>query len=194
MTLKGTLLGTISYMSPEQARGELVDERSDIFSFGSVLFEMICGRKAFAGRSHEETIEAILRSQPPRLRALTGAAPRKIDELVSACLRKNPSERPRSSVVLAAIRRMTAGHRPKSPVLAVILWEFAHCWGDFGPLKIITFRNLSDVAIPVTGNAGQESEPAFSPMANTSHTPGRDSSEAISISMSEHGRLVRSSA
>jgi eukaryotic-like serine/threonine-protein kinase len=161
MTLRGTVLGTISYMSPEQARGERVDERSDVFSFGSVLFEMISGRKAFAGRSHEETIEAILHSQPPRLHA--GAAPRKIDELVSACLRKNPSERPRSSDVLAAIRRMTAGHRLKLPVLAVIALGICIVLAGLWTIENHKTPESTDVATPVTGNAGLESEPAFSP-------------------------------
>jgi eukaryotic-like serine/threonine-protein kinase len=163
MTLKGTLLGTISYMSPEQARGEPVDERSDIFSFGSVLFEMISGRKAFAGRSHEETIEAILHSHPQRLRALSGANPRKIDELVAACLRKNSSERPRSSEVLAAIVRMRAGHRLKLPVLAVILLGVCTLLAGLWTIENHNTPESIDVATPLTGNAGQESEPAFSP-------------------------------
>ena len=163
MTLMGTVLGTISYMSPEQARGEPVDERSDIFSFGSVLFEMISGRKAFAGSNHEETIEAILHSRPPRLHAFPRAAPHKIDELVSACLRKNPSERPRSSDVLAAIRRMTAGHRLKLPFLAVIASAICILLAGLWTIENHKTPESIDVATPVTGNAGLESEPAFSP-------------------------------
>ena len=68
-TERGTVLGTVGYMSPEQARGERADERSDIFSFGCVLYEMVSARRAFTGDSRIETLHAILKESPPDLAA-----------------------------------------------------------------------------------------------------------------------------
>ena len=64
-TAAGLVLGTVGYMSPEQARGELADHRADIFSFGAVLYEMLSGQRAFQGNSPVETLSAILKEQPP---------------------------------------------------------------------------------------------------------------------------------
>ena len=66
-------MGTVGYMSPEQVRGEAVDHRSDIFSFGAVLFEMLSGRRAFRGASAAETMNAILKQDPPELSETGGA-------------------------------------------------------------------------------------------------------------------------
>ena len=73
-TERGTVLGTVGYMSPEQARGERADERSDIFSFGCVLYEMVSARRAFSGNSRIETLHAILKDNPPDLATSPAAA------------------------------------------------------------------------------------------------------------------------
>ena len=89
----GTVLGTIGYMSPEQVRGHKVDHRSDIFSFGVVLYEMLTGRRAFQGDSAVETMNAILKEDPP-LTADSGSAIRPpLDRIVLHCLEKSPDER-----------------------------------------------------------------------------------------------------
>jgi len=72
-TRRGTVIGTAAYMSPEQAQGAVVDARSDIFSFGAVLYEMATGRRAFSGSTTMSTIASVLRDDPPRVSTVTGA-------------------------------------------------------------------------------------------------------------------------
>jgi serine/threonine-protein kinase len=92
-TIEGTVLGTVAYMSPEQAEGRPVDARSDIFSFGAVLYEMISGRRAFHGDSVMSTLAAILRDQPAPLRGHVRDIPSELDSLVMRCLEKSPDRR-----------------------------------------------------------------------------------------------------
>jgi serine/threonine protein kinase len=92
LTVEGTILGTVSYMSPEQAQGKSVDPRSDIFSFGVVLYEMATGRKAFAGDSMISTLSAILRDEAEPMGEIAGVAP-ELDQLVHRALRKAPADR-----------------------------------------------------------------------------------------------------
>jgi len=92
-TAEGIIMGTVSYMSPEQASGKPVDARSDIFSFGVVLFEMLTGRRPFQGESTAELLSAILRDDPPSLRDLAPGVPREIERIVNRCLRKDPGRR-----------------------------------------------------------------------------------------------------
>jgi serine/threonine protein kinase len=82
-TLAGTILGTAAYMSPEQAEGKLADARSDVFSFGAVLYEMLCGRRAFEGESAISTMAAVLREEPRRL-----DGPPALERVVMRCLEK----------------------------------------------------------------------------------------------------------
>ena len=92
-TEAGTILGTVGYMSPEQVSGETADARSDIFSFGSVLYEMLTGRRAFGGASPGQTLAAILRDQPPDIAASGVQLPVGLDRIVTRCLQKNNDER-----------------------------------------------------------------------------------------------------
>ncbi len=87
LTQEGTILGTLQYMAPEQLESKPVDARTDIFAFGAVLYEMVAGRKAFAGQTQASVMGAILRSEPPPL------APAGLDRLVRRCLAKDPDER-----------------------------------------------------------------------------------------------------
>jgi len=90
MTEKGTVLGTAGYMSPEQVRGEVVDHRSDLFSFGVILYEMLGGKRAFAGVSSVEVMSAILKDDPPELPA---SVPPTCDRIVRRCLQKDRERR-----------------------------------------------------------------------------------------------------
>ena len=89
----GSVLGTVGYMSPEQVRAQPVDHRSDIFSFGSVLYEMLSGRRAFRGDSAVETMSAILKEDPPDLSETNRSLPPALERIVSHCLEKNREER-----------------------------------------------------------------------------------------------------
>ena len=89
-TEEGMIVGTASYMSPEQAQGEKVDTRSDIFSFGTVLYEMLTGRRLFARDTQAQSLAAILDSEPPPLPA---EIPRELERVVARCLRKDVDHR-----------------------------------------------------------------------------------------------------
>lgn len=93
LTLEGSIIGTASYMSPEQAQGHKVDARSDIFSFGVVLYEMITGVRAFQGESALSTLLAILRDQTKPVAELAPGAPPQIEHLIQRCLGKKPDDR-----------------------------------------------------------------------------------------------------
>ena len=93
LTAEGTILGTMHYMSPEQLEGKEADARSDIFSFGAVLYEMATGKRAFDGKSQASLIASIMASEPPAMSAIQPMAPAPLDRLVRKCLRKDPDER-----------------------------------------------------------------------------------------------------
>jgi predicted ATPase len=101
ITQQGTIVGTVGYMSPEQATGGEVDFRSDQFSFGSVLYEMVTGFPAFRKRTHAETMAAILRDEPERLGSRMLQAPPPFLWIVDRCLAKDPKERYASTHDLA---------------------------------------------------------------------------------------------
>jgi hypothetical protein len=92
-TEPGVILGTIGYMSPEQVKGKPADARSDIFSFGAILYEMLAGRRAFQGESAAETMSAILREDPPEISVTNQNVPPALDRIVRHCLEKSPEQR-----------------------------------------------------------------------------------------------------
>jgi serine/threonine protein kinase len=93
LTVEGSIIGTVSYMSPEQAQGRKVDTRSDIFSFGVVLYEMVTGRRAFAGENAISTLSSILRDEARPIAEVAPDVPPQIEQLVRRCLRKSPDDR-----------------------------------------------------------------------------------------------------
>ncbi len=108
-TTPGAIVGTVGYMSPEQVRGQPVDHRSDIFAFGRVFYEMLSGRRAFAGESQADTLSAILKEEPPAVSEQgRGIAP-VVDRIVRRCLEKRPGERFQSAHDLAFALEATGG-------------------------------------------------------------------------------------
>ena len=97
----GSVVGTAGYMSPEQVRGEKVDHRSDIFSFGSVLYEMVSGKRAFKGDTSVETMNAILKEEPPAPSESGRPIPPSLERTVAHCLEKRPEDRFQSARDLA---------------------------------------------------------------------------------------------
>jgi eukaryotic-like serine/threonine-protein kinase len=100
-TEPGVVMGTVGYMSPEQVKGELADARSDIFSFGAVLYEMLTGARAFSGGSAAETMSAILRDDPPKPSGTFPGVAASLDRIVRRCLEKSRQERFQSASDLA---------------------------------------------------------------------------------------------
>jgi serine/threonine protein kinase len=106
MTMPGTILGTVGYMSPEQARGRAADARSDIFSLGAVMYELFSGHRAFGGESPADVLSAVLKSDPPEL---PSSVPPGARQIVDRCLDKDPACRFQSSQDLAFALRAVAG-------------------------------------------------------------------------------------
>src|SRR5215510_826534 len=105
----GTVMGTVGYMPPEQLKGQTVDHRADIFSFGAILYEILSGKRAFRGDSMAETISAILREDPPDLSETNKTISPALERVVRHCLEKNPAERFHSARDLAfALEALTA--------------------------------------------------------------------------------------
>lgn len=93
LTMEGSILGTLHYMSPEQLDGKPADARSDVFSFGATLYEMVSGRRPFDADSQASVIGAILKDAPAPLRAIEPGIPRRLDRVVRTCLAKDPEDR-----------------------------------------------------------------------------------------------------
>jgi serine/threonine protein kinase/Tol biopolymer transport system component len=100
-TSPGVVMGTVGYMSPEQVKGQAADHRSDLFSFGTILYEMLSGKRAFHGDSSVETMSAILKEDPPELTETNRAVPPALERIVRHCLEKNPDERFQSASDIA---------------------------------------------------------------------------------------------
>src|SRR5215470_6813787 len=93
LTEEGTILETAAYMSPEQADGKPVDSRSDVFSFGSLLYEMATGQRAFSGGSKLSSLSAVLYKDPQPASQAVAEVPRELDRVIARCLKKDPERR-----------------------------------------------------------------------------------------------------
>jgi len=135
LTAEGTILGTLQYMTPEQLEGKEADARTDIFAFGTVLYEMTTGRKAFSGASQASLISAIMSSEPPSLSTLQPMTPPALDRIVKTCLAKDPEDRWQTARDMALQLRwlLEVGSRPeiaarpaaRRGVRAAIPWAIA---------------------------------------------------------------------
>jgi eukaryotic-like serine/threonine-protein kinase len=121
-TAEGTLVGTAAYMSPEQAQGKALDERSDIFSFGAILYELLSGRRAFEGNSFLETLTAVAHREPNPLQSPAV-------NIVKRCLAKDPAQRFQSAAELkTALEQCPTRHVEQPPSIAVL--PFANMSAD----------------------------------------------------------------
>jgi eukaryotic-like serine/threonine-protein kinase len=169
-TEEGTIAGTAAYMSPEQAEGKAVDGRSDIFSFGSVLYEMITGRRAFPGDSVASTLAAVLTKEPEPPSLLVEGVPHDLERIMLRCLRKDPARRFQFMADLkveldelrqdeAPVRARSSRGRLAASAAAVLLLAAGGWWllrRASPPLP------LPSVA-PLTTLPGTERNPSFSP-------------------------------
>jgi len=182
-TDEGTILGTASYMSPEQASGKPVDARSDIFSFGSVLYEMVTGQRAFQGDSKMSTLAAILNQEPKSVREIARAVPHDLEKIIKRCLRKEPSRRSQSmadvKVALEELKeesdsgKLAAAPASQRGRRRSLLWGAALLALLGAVAAAVWFsRSHSGVpeeplaAVPLTSYPGYEGEPSFSPDGN----------------------------
>src|SRR5262249_40770368 len=127
-TGQGVLLGTLGYMSPEQCRGAAVDARSDLFSFGAVLYEMLSGRRAFRGETTADTISAILKEEPPDLSATNRDIPPMLERIVHHCLEKDPAARFQSAPHIAFALESLSTATSTAPMLATAAPKSRKSW------------------------------------------------------------------
>ena len=181
-TEEGMIVGTLSYMSPEQAEGKKVDARSDIFSFGALLYEMVSGQKAFEGDSKLSTLAAILNQEPKPISQLVADVPPDLEKIINRCLRKDPGRRfqhmgdvkveleelkeDSGSSTLAGTppavrpaRRMWVGAGAALVVVAVAVAVWLFRGSDIKPAA-------APEVVPLTSYAGFERSPSFSPDGN----------------------------
>lgn len=193
-TEKGTVLGTVGYMSPEQVRGEAVGARSDIFSFGAVFYEMLTGKRAFTRDSASETLAAILRDDPPEIgSSSTRALSLGLRRILDHCLDKDINQRFHdaqdlafalesalddsgnpSARVLPAIRTPMA---QRLPMLGAFMAGGLLVGGLLALLRPASSQASSPVAVRFLTNSGRDTSPAASPdgrtLAFTSHRDGQ---------------------
>jgi Tol biopolymer transport system component/serine/threonine protein kinase len=184
LTEDGRILGTSHYMSPEQAQGQAVDARSDIFSLGIVFYEMLTGHRPFAGDTPAAVLASILKEVPAELSVTRSGIPRELSRLVRRCLVKDPSRRLQSAVdlrnELAELKReLDSGElirtAPQTPTsrFAMVKTAFATAAAiGFVALIIVGVRNRADPSasrlalehpLQVTSAAGVEERPTWSP-------------------------------
>ncbi len=121
-TMEGIIMGTAPYMAPEQAEGKPLDERSDVFSFGAVLYEMLSGNRAFRGKSTAAVLSAVLRDDPLPLEA-----PAELQGIVGRCLAKQPRDRfPGMTEIRVALERISNQPAQEQPSIAVLPSARAH--------------------------------------------------------------------
>ncbi|MBI3425684.1 MAG: serine/threonine-protein kinase [Acidobacteria bacterium] len=149
LTNPGMVMGTVGYMSPEQVRGQEVDHRSDIFSFGMILYEMLSGKRPFSGASMADVMSAILKDEPPELSETNAKINPALDKLVRHCLEKQPELRFQSARDLGFALEAVAAHASwpsgaqLSEVTGVVTDQTGSKWriglGQFGWLAAAIF-------------------------------------------------------
>jgi len=181
-TTPGMIVGTVAYMSPEQAEGRPLDARSDIFSFGAVLYEMVTGRRAFQGNSRLATLTAILREEPKPASQIAEGLPRELERIIARCLRKDPERRfqamPDLKVALEELKEeSTSGTLDVATVPQRrrrwrLAWTVAFLAGA-GVVSTLWFVRPATkapeppmTAVPLITYPGLDGEPTFSPDGN----------------------------
>jgi Tol biopolymer transport system component len=181
VTAEGTIVGTVAYMSPEQAEGKKIDARSDIFSFGAMLYEMVTGQRPFRGTTTISVLAAILREEPKPPAALAEAIPRELERIILRCLRKDPARRfqsmadlrvaldeVREELATGATSQVATPAMPKRSRLGWILAMAACVAAGAGGAWWLAARDSgpadSDYLVrPLTTYSGIEQYPALSP-------------------------------
>jgi eukaryotic-like serine/threonine-protein kinase len=139
-TASGFLIGTVEYMAPEQLQGGSVDQRTDIFALGMVLYEMATGRHPFVGRTPTSTIANILKDDPGPITQRDAVAPKELERIVHRCLRKSPLERyPSAGSLLGDLVSLRGSSRQNPGRRAMPAW---------GPLQLPRFSSPGMWRVP----------------------------------------------
>ena len=179
-TEEGKIVGTVAYMSPEQAEGKKVDARSDIFSFGSVLYEMVTGKQAFHADTKASTLAAILKDNPQPASQLVDGLPREVEKLISRCLRKEVNQRFQHmddvKIVLEELKEESesgvlgaaavAKTKPRRRLTWALSVAAALVIATVGVWLVRSKQEVPEVplvAVPLTSYAGDEEWPTLSP-------------------------------
>ena len=184
---EGAIVGSVPYMSPEQAEGKPVDARSDIFSFGAVLYEMVTGQRAFRGESKISTLAAIVVKDPPPAGEISSSTPPELERLIARCLRKDVNRRSQNmadvKLALEELRDESESGKLARPAAAAHagtrrwVWPAVACvamaaaafiWGYFNFPELHRKVRIWFVCRQTTGTA-TASRP-FRPMADSSPT------------------------
>jgi Tol biopolymer transport system component len=182
-TEQGTILGTVAYMSPEQADGKKVDARSDIFSFGVVLYEMVTGQRAFQGDSKLSTLAAILYKEPQPASEIMPGIPGDLERIISRCLRKDRARRFQhmadlkvalqelkedsdSGKLVRAPPPRRGHHRSLTWVAALLALFVAAAVASWFHRPRPEVPDEPQFAVPLTSYAGYEGQASFSPDGN----------------------------
>jgi serine/threonine protein kinase/WD40 repeat protein len=184
-TAEGTIVGTVAYMSPEQAQGDKLDTRSDVFSFGAVLYEMVTGARPFQGDKDISTLTAILRDEPKQPSVIAPDTPPELERIIARCLRKQPERRYQAiadvRIALEDLKLESESGQVKRPLAATSrnrlrLWQAVSAVSvviavaavaGWWMARAASARDSSNWRIrPVTWDIGMEGEPALSPDGN----------------------------
>jgi len=196
MTVPGTILGTVAYMSPEQAEGRALDRRTDIFSLGVVFYEMITGKRPFEGKSAIDTLHSIINSEPQPARDLNIQLPIEVEDLLAKSLAKDPAERyqhagdfeldlRRFKRALESGSLLSARVQPQTGIakggISLLWWIAAAAvllsaliigyWvtrdARVAPVPLAATTLTQATLFPLTVDAGFEGEPTFAPDGQT---------------------------
>jgi len=192
-TTPGVIMGTVSYMSPEQARGEKLDQRTDIFSLGVVLYEMVTSKRPFDGKSAIDTLHAIINQEPPSITKLNSQLPPELGDILAKALAKEPPERYQhagdfeldlrrfkralESNTLISTHTLAVPEKKRIPRVSA-LWLVVAALMVFSATAVAWLRGRSSASkravalenvtlTPLTTDPGYEGEPTFSPDGQT---------------------------
>jgi serine/threonine protein kinase/WD40 repeat protein len=180
LSVPGTIAGTAAYMAPEQATGAKLDARSDVFSFGAMLYEMATGARAFTGTATADVLSAVIRAQPAPPTQLVVTLPRDLERVILRCLRREPERRFQTmldaKIELQEIKEESDSGRLQGVVQPVLPRSRLLAWSALGVVLVLMMaaglwwrsRSASTAApapelVPLTSLRGLERSPTFSP-------------------------------